>query len=88
MNPDIVRMLSLFGGFRILQPVLQRIAADQLSAPHRDVWERARTWNSAIEKIGKMRFRTAEDPSDFRKRKDVGVIGSAIEILGIHNQSS
>lgn len=78
MNPDIFRMLSLFGGFRILQPVLQRLAADQLSAPDRNVWKRARTWNSTIQKIGKMRFRTAEEPSDFRERKDLGVIGSAI----------
>jgi hypothetical protein len=88
MNPDISRMLSLFGGFRSLQPVLQRIAADQLSAPDRNVWKRARTWNSAIQKIGEMGFRTAEEPSDFQERKDLGLIGSAIEILEIHNQSS
>jgi hypothetical protein len=67
MNPDISRMLPLFGGLRIAQPVVQCIAANELSAADSNVREWVCSANSTVQKIRKMCLRATEDPSHFRE---------------------
>jgi hypothetical protein len=68
MNPDISRMLPLFGCFRVVKPVLQGFATDELAPTDRYVGERSGAGHPAIQKTGQMCLRTAEELRHFGER--------------------
>jgi hypothetical protein len=83
MNPDISRILTLCGGFGVLQPVLQSFAADELAPSDGNMWERAHAGDATIQEIGKVRLGAAKKTRRFWECQDLNLARERCEVVGI-----